>query len=119
MQLTFANAAVEKLCGTQELLVRVFGDLWVLVKYCLSLLEVAETLADLAAFVAVTIECVRQASLGVAEYLVGLGEIQLMVRVFGSLSSEANPNRDQGDLAAVCAVAVISVSRVPAAVARA
>jgi hypothetical protein len=117
MQLTFANVAVEKLCATKEQLVRVFGDSWALVKCCLSLLEVAETLADLATFVTVTIERVRQANLGAVEYLVGLGGIQLMVRALGSISSEGGRDRDQGDLTAVYAVAVISVSRIPAAVA--
>lgn len=117
MQLTFADTAVERLCSTRELLVGVFGDLWVLVKCCLSLLEVADTLADLAAFVAVTVQRVRQASLGTAEYSIGLGGIQLMVRALAPLSMEGGRDRGRGDLAAVCAVAVVSVSRLPVAVA--
>ena len=119
MQLTYADTAVERLCVTQELLTRAFGDLWVLVKACLSLLEVVETLADLTAFAAVIIQRTRQVSEDIAEYVIKLGGIQLTVRALSSLPSAGGPGCDRDDLAGVCAVSVTSVSQVSVAVARA
>lgn len=117
MQLTFADAAVERLCSTQELLIRAFGDLWAVAKVCLSLLEVVETLADLVTFVAVTVQRARHISEGVADYLISFGGIQLTVQALGSLSSTGNSERSQDDLAAVGAVSIVSVSLVSAAMA--
>ena len=112
MQLSFADTAVERLCATQELLERAFGDLWVLVKSCLSLLEVVKTLADLATFAAVTIQRLRQVSEGAADYLINVGGIQLTVRALSRVSSAGGPDHDRDDLAAVRAVSVVSVSRI-------
>ena len=119
MQLTFADTAVERLCATQELLTRVFGDLWTLVKICLSLLQAVETLADLAAFASVTIRRVCQISEGIADFLIGFGAIQLTVRGLGQLPSSGTPDDDRYHLAGVRSVSVVSVSRVVAAMAEA
>ena len=119
MQLTFADTATARLCATKELLIHAFGDLWVLVKACLSLLEVAETLADLLTFAAMTIRRVRQVGEGVADYLISLGGIQLTVRALSSLSSVGGTEYGQDDLAAVRAVSVVSVSLVSVAMAEA
>lgn len=119
MQLTFADTAVERLCATQELLTRVFGDLWALVKICLSLLEAVETLADLATFATVTIRRVCRISEGIADYLIGLGPIQLTVRALGQASSSGTPDDNRDHLARVRSVSVVSVSRVVAAMAEA
>jgi hypothetical protein len=119
MQVTFADTAVERLCATQELLTRVFGDLWALVKICLSLLQAAETLADLATFAAVTIRRVCQISEGIADFLIGLGAIQLTVRALGQIPSSGTPDDDRYHLAGVRSVAVVSVSQVVAAMAEA
>lgn len=119
MQLTFADTAVQRLCATQELLIRVFGDLWALVKMCLSLLEAVETLADLATFAAVTIRRVCQVNEGRADFLIGLGAVQLTVRALGQPLSSRTPDDDQDHLVGVRSVSVVSVSQVVAAVAEA
>jgi hypothetical protein len=119
MQLTFADTAVQRLCATQELLTRVFGDLWAMVKICLSLLEAVETLADLATFAAVTIRYVCQISEGVADFLIGFGAIQLTVRALGLPSYSGTSDDDRDHLARVHSVSVVSVSRVVVAMAEA
>lgn len=58
MRLTFADGAVQRLCATQESLILAFGQLWISVKICLSALAAAETLADVAAFAAITVRSV-------------------------------------------------------------
>lgn len=117
MQLTFTDAAVERLCSTQELLIRAFGDLWALVKACLSLLEVVETLADLVKFAVVTVQRASHIGEGVTDYLISMRGIQLTVRALDSLSSAGSFERIQDDLAAVGAVSIVSVSQVSAAMA--
>jgi hypothetical protein len=119
MQLTFADSTVERLCSTQELLVRAFGELWILVKFCLSLLEVAETLADLATFTALTISRTQQIGGDIADYLVGIEAIRLTVRALGPFASSTGLKPGHDGLAAIHAVSVMSVSQIPAAVARA
>src|ERR1700677_3470496 len=117
MQLAFADTEVERLCASQDLLGRAFGDLWVMVKWCLSLLEVVETLADLVTFAAVTVKRLRQAGGDVADYLISLGVIQLTVRALSSLILAGGPGSGPDDLAAVRSVSVVSVSQVSMAVA--
>ena len=117
MQLTFADTAVQRLCATQELLIRVFGDLWALVKVCLSLLEAVETLEDLATFAAVTIRRVCQISECIADFLIGFGAIQFTVRGLGQPSSSGTPDDNRDHLARVRSVSVVSVSRVVPAMA--
>ena len=118
MQLTFADTAVQRLCATHELLTSVFGDLWALVKICLSLLEAVETLADLATFAAVTIRRVCKISEGMTDFLISLGAIQLTVRALGQPLSSGTPDGDR-NLTKVRSVSVVSVSRVVAAMAEA
>jgi hypothetical protein len=119
MQLTFADTAVQRLCATQELLIRVFGDLWALVKICLSMLEAVETLTDLATFAAVTIRRVCQISEGMVDFLIGFGAIQFTVRALGQPPPAGTPDDDRDHLARVHSVSVVSVSRVVAAMAEA
>jgi hypothetical protein len=119
MQLTFADTAVQRLCATQELLTRVFGDLWSMVKICLSLLEAVETLADLAKFAAVTIRHVCQINGGIADFLIGFGAIQLTVGALGQPSFSGTSYDDRDRLARVHSVSVVSVSRIVAAMAEA
>jgi hypothetical protein len=119
MQLMFADTAVQRLCATQELLIRVFGELWALVKICLSMLEAVETLADLATFAAVSIRSVCQISEGIVDFLIGFGAIQFTVRALGQHSSSGTPDDDRDHLARVHSVSVVGVSRVVTAMAEA
>jgi hypothetical protein len=115
VQLTFADGAVQRLCATQESLMRAFGELWISVKFCLTVLAAAETLADVAAFAALTVRLACQAGGDLAEFLIGHGSIWLHVR---SLVPAA-PVESQGSRADVLdlvrAVSVVNVTQVAAA----
>lgn len=115
MRLTFADGAVQRLCATQESLILAFGELWISVKICLTALAAAETLADVAAFAAITVRRVCQAGGDIAEYLIGHGSIRLRVRGLGAdtMAEAAGSDRDGLDL--VRAVSVLSVTQVAVA----
>jgi hypothetical protein len=114
VQLTFADEAVQRLCASQESLMRVFGELWISVKICLTVLAAADTLADVAAFAALTVRLAYQAGGDVVEFLIGFGSVRLHVRGVAAASPEAQGSRaDVLDL--VRAVSVLKVTLVAAA----
>jgi hypothetical protein len=110
VQVSFADEAVRLLCAKQEALMEVFGELWVSVKFCLTVLAAAETLADVATFAAITVHFARQAAQGLAEFLILSGAVQMLVQ--GACVDDA-----VRDIRAVRSVSVLSVTRVTAVVA--
>lgn len=87
-----------------------FGELWVSVKFCLTVLAAAETLADVALFVAITVRFVRQVGQGIAEFLIFSGPVQVLVR-----GACAVPDGLASDTTAIKDVTVLSVMPVAAA----
>jgi hypothetical protein len=112
---TFADSAVQRLCATQESLVRAFGELWISVKICLTVLAAAETLADVATFAAITVRSVCQAGEEIADFLIGHGSIRLHVHGLGGGTSQEAPGSGRDGLALLQAVSVLSVTQVAVA----
>jgi len=110
VRLTFVDDAVRRLCTTQEALRCAFGELWEMVRFCLAVLDKAETLAEVAAFAAVT---VRQVVGDVVEFVVAHGSAEVRVCAIGDhlVAATSAPK-----LSEIVAVSIVSVSAVPAVV---
>jgi hypothetical protein len=107
MQLVFADDAVRQLCTTQELLVRTFGEMSRSVKLALMVIAAAESLADVAAFAALTVRKVRQTLEGLAEFDVRHAAVQLRLR-----ATELIPVRTRDDDSVFGYVRAVSVLQV-------
>jgi hypothetical protein len=116
VQLVFADESLRLLCSTQELLVRAFGPAWRSVAHCLKILEVAETLADLAAFAAIVVYQVLQTVEGALEFVITYAAIQLRVRTLAPIPQPGTRHEDREGLALVRAVSVLSVALSPAVI---
>jgi hypothetical protein len=116
VDLSFADESLRLLCSTQELLVRAVGSAWRSAARCLRILQIAETLADVAAFAAVMVYQVLHTIDGVAEFVVEFASIHIRVRTLAPVPRPTTQRDDREGLALVRAVSIVSVTLAPAVI---
>ena len=116
VDLSFADESVRMLCNSQELLVRAFGSAWRAVARCLRILESVDTVADLAAFVAVVVFQVVRAIDGIVEFVVEHARVHIQMRALTPVPGPVDRQTDREGLALIRAVSIVSVSLAPAVI---
>src|SRR6266704_6633267 len=116
MQLAYAHDSLRLLCETEALLFRDWGELWMSVAVCLSVLAFADTLAEFATLATVTIRRASQPASGV-EFVIDHDAFEMRLRAIDHAGRCLRlPDDDRDAFRLVRAVSVLSLKRVAKAV---